>query len=93
MRAAEAAKNTSDLIENTINAVKKSSEFAHMTREAFRENVEISGKVGSLVDEIPVASEEQAQGIGQIGKAVAEMDKVVQKAAANAEESARRHGA
>jgi methyl-accepting chemotaxis protein len=88
MRAAEAAKNTSDLIENTINAVKKSSELTHMTREAFRENVEISGKVGSLVDEITAASEEQAQGIGQIGKAVAEMDKVVQKAAANAQESA-----
>ncbi len=88
MRAAEAAKNTSNLIENTINAVKKSSDLTNMTREAFKENVEISGKVGSLVDEISAASDEQAQGIGQISKAVAEMDKVVQQTAANAEESA-----
>ncbi|MHB8771151.1 MAG: methyl-accepting chemotaxis protein [Syntrophales bacterium] len=88
MRAAEAAKNTSNLIENTITAVKKSSELTQMTREVFKENVEISGKVGNLVDEISAASQEQAQGIGQIGKAVAEMDKVVQQTAANAEESA-----
>ncbi len=88
IRAAEAAKNTSDLIENTISAVKKSSDLTQLTREAFKENVDISGKVGNLVDEISAASEEQAQGIGQISKAVAEMDKVVQQAAANAEESA-----
>jgi methyl-accepting chemotaxis protein len=50
--------------------------------------VEISGKVANLVDEISAASEEQAQGIGQISKAVAEMDKVVQQAAANALDSA-----
>ncbi len=88
MRAAEAARNTSNLIENTIRAVKKSSELTNMTREAFKENVEISGKVGNLVDEISAASEEQAQGIGQISKAVMEMDKVVQQTAASAEESA-----
>jgi methyl-accepting chemotaxis protein len=88
MRAAEAAKNTSNLIENTIAAVKKSSDLTRMTREAFKENVEISGKVGNLVDEISAASQEQAQGIGQISKAVAEMGKVVQQSAANAEESA-----
>ena len=35
-----------------------------------------------LDDEIAAASSEQAQGIGQIGKAVAEMDKVVQNTAA-----------
>ncbi|OPY87085.1 MAG: Methyl-accepting chemotaxis protein III [Smithella sp. PtaU1.Bin162] len=50
--------------------------------------MEISGKIGQLVDEIAAASSEQAQGIGQIGKAVVEMDKVVQQSAANAEESA-----
>lgn len=51
-------------------------------------NVEISRKVVSLVAEIAAASQEQAQGIGQISKAVAEMDKVVQHTAASAEESA-----
>ena len=88
MRAADAAKSTSDLIESTIVTVKNSSLLTQQTQEAFRENVSIAGKVGQLVDEIAAASSEQAQGIGQIGKAVAEMDKVVQQTAANAEESA-----
>jgi len=88
MRAAEAAKSTSNLIENTITTVRKSRELTEQTQLAFRENVEISAKVGSLVGEIAAASQEQAEGIGQINKAVAEMDRVVQQTAANAEESA-----
>lgn len=88
MRAAEAAKNTSSLIENTIVTVKNSCDLTQQTQDAFKENMAITGKVGQLVDEIAAASNEQAQGIGQIGKAVAEMDKVVQQTAANAEESA-----
>ena len=45
-------------------------------------------KVGTLVGEISAASNEQAQGVDQINKAMGEMDRVVQKNAANAEESA-----
>ena len=88
MRAAEAAKNTSDLIENTIQSVKSGNELSQATQEAFKKNVEISGKIEKLVEEIAAASQEQAQGIGQVNKAVAEMDKVVQQNAATAEESA-----
>ena len=88
MRAADAAKNTSDLIENTIKAVKNGNEITQSTQEAFKENMEIAGKVGELVDEIAAASTEQAQGIEQVNKAVTEMDKVTQQNAANAEESA-----
>jgi methyl-accepting chemotaxis protein len=88
MRAAEAAKHTASLIENTITTVRSSRDLTEQTQIAFKENVEISGKVVSLVAEIAAASQEQAQGIGQISKAVAEMDKVVQHTAASAEESA-----
>ena len=88
MRAAEAAKNTSSLIENTIVTVKNSSALTEKTMDAFKENTEITVKVNQLVEEIAAASQEQAQGIEQIGKAVTEMDKVVQNTAANAEESA-----
>jgi len=88
MRAAEAAKNTSNLIEGTIKAVRNGNELTSATQEAFKENAEISRKIGQLVDEIATASEEQAQGIGQVGQAVQEMDKVTQSTAANAEESA-----
>jgi methyl-accepting chemotaxis protein len=49
---------------------------------------EKSGKVKDLVGEIAAASQEQAQGIGQVSTAVAEMDKVVQANAASSEENA-----
>lgn len=88
LRAAEAAKNTNNLIENTIKAVKIGNELTIMTKEAFKENVAVAGKIGQLIDEIATASQEQAHGIAQINIAVAEMDKVTQQAAANAEESA-----
>jgi methyl-accepting chemotaxis protein len=88
MRAAEAAKHTASLIENTIMTVRKSSDFTQNTLEAFKESRAISSKIAQLVDEIAAASQEQAQGIGQIGKAMAEMDRVVQQTAASAEETA-----
>ena len=88
MRASEAAKNTSNLIENTIKAVRKGNELTNATQEAFKENAEISQKIAQLVDEIALASEEQSQGITQVNTAVTEMDKVTQSTAASAEESA-----
>jgi methyl-accepting chemotaxis protein len=88
MRAAEAAKNTSSLIEKTLKSVKKGGELTTATQEAFGKNVEITGKIGTLIEEIASASQEQAQGISQVSKAVAEMDKVTQKNAAAAEEAA-----
>jgi methyl-accepting chemotaxis protein len=88
MRAAEAAKNTADLIEGTVKKVKDGSGLVTRTNDAFSEVAESVTKVGELVGEIAAASTEQAQGIDQVNKAVAEMDKVVQQNASNAEESA-----
>jgi len=85
---AQAAKNTSDLIEKTIKAVKNGNEITVATQMAFKANADISGKIGQLVDEIATASQEQAHGIGQVNTAVADMDKMTQQTAANAEESA-----
>ncbi|MGV8059186.1 MAG: methyl-accepting chemotaxis protein [Smithellaceae bacterium] len=88
MRSAEAAKNTSRLIENTIKAVRNGNELTRMTQEAFSENVENSKKMRELVDEIAAASQEQAKGIEQISTTIVQMDKVTQQTATNAEESA-----
>ena len=88
MRAAAAAKNTSALIENTIKAVSSGTQLTQSTQQAFQQNLDISTKIKSLIEEIAVASQEQAQGFGQVSKAVMEMDRVVQGNAANAEESA-----
>ncbi len=88
LRAAEAARNTSELIEKTIKAVKNGNEMTASTQEAFRANADLSGKIAQLVDEIATASQEQAHGIAQVNTAVAEMDRVTQQTAADAEESA-----
>jgi methyl-accepting chemotaxis protein len=88
MRAAEAAKNTAALIEETVKKVNDGSELVSSTNEAFTEVAESASKVGEIVAEIAAASNEQAQGIAQINTAVTEMDKITQQNAANAEESA-----
>ncbi len=88
MRAAEAAKHTNNLIDNTIKAVKHGSELTESTQAAFKKNIDIATKIGTLIDEIEAASSEQAKGISQINSAVNEMNKVVQNNASNAEESA-----
>jgi methyl-accepting chemotaxis protein len=88
MRAADAAKNTADLIEGTVKKVNEGSELVASTNDAFIQVAESSGKVGELVAEIAQASNEQSDGINQVNIAISEMDKVVQQNAANAEESA-----
>ena len=88
MRAAEAAKNTADLIEGTVKKIHDGSELVTRANEAFSDVKESASKVDKLVAEIAAASDEQTQGIEELNKAVNEMDKVTQKNAASAEESA-----
>ncbi|MBW2107812.1 MAG: chemotaxis protein, partial [Deltaproteobacteria bacterium] len=88
MRAADAAKNTAGLIEDTVKKINAGSQLVTKTNEAFVEVAGSAAKVSDLVSEIAAASNEQAQGIEQVNTAVAEMDKVVQQNAANSEESA-----
>ncbi len=88
MRAAESAKNTAVLIEDTVGKISHGSEIVVQTNSDFESVSESSAKVGELVAEIAAASNEQSQGIGQLNQAITEMDTVVQQNAANAEESA-----
>jgi methyl-accepting chemotaxis protein len=88
MRAAEAAKNTSHLIEENIQDIKNGSELVGNTDQAFSQMEESAVKVAQLLDEIAAASREQTQGVEQINRATTEMDSVTQQVAAGAEESA-----
>ena len=87
-RSAEAAKNTSSLIEgaqkNADNGVAVSSEVAQILNEI----ASAAQKVAQLASDVSAATNEQAQGIAQVNKAVSEMDKVTQANAANSEEAA-----
>jgi len=88
MRAADAAKDTAVLIEDTVKKIGEGSHLVETTNDAFSQVSESASKVGELVSEIAAASGEQADGIEQVNRAVVEMDKVVQQNAASAEESA-----
>ena len=88
MRAAEAARNTAELIDDTTVKVQEGSGLVSRTNEAFEQVSTGSDKVANFLSEISAASGEQAEGIDQVNKAVSEMDKVVQENASRAEESA-----
>ncbi len=88
MRSAEAAKNTANMIQESVKNSKNGVGIAGEVTKVLDEIVRNVGKATNLVSEIAAASQEQAQGIDQVNTAVAQMDKVTQQNAANAEESA-----
>jgi methyl-accepting chemotaxis protein len=87
-RSAEAAKDTTSLIETAVQRAENGTKIAEDAGKALGEIVTNSEKVAGLIAEISTASDEQAQGVDQVNTAVAQMDKVTQSNAANAEESA-----
>jgi len=88
MRAAEAARNTADLIEGTVNKVNEGEKLLAQTNADFSEVAGMAVKVGGLVGEIAVASSEQTQGLSQINTAISDIDRVTQQTAASSEEAA-----
>jgi methyl-accepting chemotaxis protein len=88
MRAANAARNTADLIEGSVKRIRTGSEMVKQTSEGFSSVVSKASKVGELMAEIAAASNEQAQGIDQVNRAVAQMNELTQRNAAQAEELA-----
>lgn len=88
MRSAEAARNTSALIEDTVTQVSVGVNVVDGLKSALTEVTGSATKVGQLVQEIAAASSEQSTGIEQINTAINQMNKVTQQNAASAEESA-----
>ncbi|MDY0041354.1 MAG: methyl-accepting chemotaxis protein [Desulforhabdus sp.] len=88
MRAAEAAKSTAQLIDGSAKMVHSGSIQLTQIKASFDGLLRKAGKATELINDISLASQEQARGVEQINKAVAEMDKVIQNNAASARESA-----
>jgi methyl-accepting chemotaxis protein len=86
MRAAEAARNTSDLISGTSKNVVEGSALVSQTSKTFSEVESTMDRTAELLAAIAAASKEQAVRIEQISKTVTEMDKATQNYAATAEE-------
>ena len=87
-RSADAATNTSELIEKSQSNAEVGVGVAAEMGKNLDSILDSVKKAGSLANEIAVASKEQTEGIGQINTSISQMDKVVQNSASQAEESA-----
>ncbi|MEN6316773.1 MAG: methyl-accepting chemotaxis protein, partial [Clostridiaceae bacterium] len=87
-RSANAAKETTELIEGSIKKVEAGTKIANDTAEALDKIVDEVEKAANLVSDIAIASNEQATGIDQINQGIMQVSQVVQTNSATSEESA-----
>lgn len=87
-RSAQAAKDTTVIIEHNINLSQNSAEITKLVQDSITEIDVHSKKLSDLLEEISVATNEQSQGVEQINKAVSQMEMVINSNATTAEESA-----
>ena len=87
-RSANAAKETTAMIEGSIIKVEGGTKIANVTAEALNQIVEGIAKAVSLVSDIAVASTEQAIGVEQINQGIGQIADVVQTTSATSEETA-----
>ncbi|HEV7298510.1 MAG TPA: methyl-accepting chemotaxis protein [Tepidisphaeraceae bacterium] len=86
-RSATAAKDTSALIERSVEHARNGVQIAAQVGQFLAQITSTSDKVATLVTEIASASSEQAAGIEQVNRAVSQMDTVTQQNASASEES------
>ena len=87
-RSANAAKDTSTLIEHSIAKSNAGSAKVNQVTEAIRSIRSESSRMKLLVDEINQGSLEQSRGVAQVMGAIHQMEQVTQSNAAVAEETA-----
>jgi methyl-accepting chemotaxis protein len=87
-RSAQAARDTATLIEEAGTNAAQGSHTVEQVVQKINGITESVGKAKGLVEQVSVASRQQAQGIDQVTQAIAQMEKVTQTTAATAEESA-----
>jgi methyl-accepting chemotaxis protein/methyl-accepting chemotaxis protein-1 (serine sensor receptor) len=87
-RSAQAARDTTALIEGAIASSSEGSQRVAQAADSFAAITERVTEVKRLVDSVSVASGQQAHGIEQVLQGIRQMEKVTQTTAATAEESA-----
>jgi methyl-accepting chemotaxis protein len=87
-RSADAAKNTSQLIDQSQVNANGGVEVTMEVTEILGKIVSGVGRVSELVDAVSTSNDEQSRNVSEINKAVGQLDEVTQSNAANAEESA-----
>jgi len=88
LRSAESAKESGELIQNSIQKAELGARIAGETAISFAEIVSGINESNNLVEQITDASKEQLQRISQINSGIDQVTRVVQQNSATAEESA-----
>lgn len=87
-RSAKAAKETTDMISDSLVKAENGGKIAEDTAKSLEEIVGGVKKVMDLVSDIATASNEQTTAVSQISEALSQVDSVTQSNTANSEESA-----
>lgn len=87
-QSSRAAKETTELIENSTKRVAVGTKIANETATALGKIVSGVAEAGALVNSIALASNEQAAALEQINQGIVQISQVIQSNAASAEESA-----
>lgn len=87
-KSAEAAKNTTSLIENSIKAVENGSSIAHAAAESITSSTELTSKAVDKITQIAAAAARESESIEQITQGIDQIATVVQTNSATSEESA-----
>jgi methyl-accepting chemotaxis protein len=87
-KSAEAAKETSGMIESSIKKTEEGLAIATRLAESFKDILNNIQKVSEMTKEVETASTQQDSGINQVNKAIVQFDEVVQANASAAEETA-----
>ncbi len=87
-KSAEAAKNTTALIENSVRQVENGTKIADATAQSLHRVVARAEEVTKTVEKISVATNRQSDAISQVTLGVEQISSVVQTNSATAEESA-----
>jgi methyl-accepting chemotaxis protein len=86
-KSRDAAKNTTSIMESSINLINDGSVLVDKAKESFVSLVDASDQVGEIVDNIALASKSQTRDIQDIHQSIALMDKVTQENALEAAET------
>jgi methyl-accepting chemotaxis protein len=86
-RSSDAASDIAGLIEKSTQNVETGVDLVSKTAEALSDGIESNGEISRQVASIAESAKEQASGIGEINKAMADLDAVTQRNAAMFEET------
>ncbi len=87
-RSARAARETTELIEGTVERIANGTRIAEKTASSLKNIIESISQVSDLAREINQSSHEQVLSINEVNQALSQIDEITQNNAANAEESA-----